>query len=100
MVTTLVAWAKDNGWKRIIATAIPDIKPLILWHGSYSVERYKALGFRVTEETSNTEIGLLDAANSQQLGYHGSKMEKMWVETYSQVSDDEISRVYTVVLDL
>jgi GNAT superfamily N-acetyltransferase len=100
MVKTLVAWAKDHGWKRIIANAIPDIKPLLLWHGSYSVERYKALGFRVTEETSDAGMGLLDAANSQKLGYHGPRIEKMWAETYSHVSDDEISRVYTVVLDL
>lgn len=100
MIQTLVAWAKENGWKRISAIAIPNIKPLLLWHGSYSVERYKALGFRVTEATSNAEIGLLDAANAQKLGYHGPRIEKMWADTYSQVSDDEISRVYTVVLDL
>jgi GNAT superfamily N-acetyltransferase len=100
MVTTLVAWAKDHGWRRIIATAIPDIKPLLLWHGSYSVERYKALGFRVTDETSDTGMGLLEAANSQKLGYQGPKIEKMWAEKYAQVSDDEISRVYTMVLDI
>jgi len=100
MVKTLVAWAKDNGWKRIIARAIPDIKPLLLWSGSYSVERYKALGFRVIEETTDTGIGLLETANSQKLGYHGPRIKKMWEEKYSHVSDDEISRVHTMVLDL
>jgi GNAT superfamily N-acetyltransferase len=100
MVTTLVAWATDHGWRRIIANAIPDIKPLLLWQGSYSVEQYKALGFRVTEETADTGMGLLEAANSQKLGYHGPKIEKMWAEKYAQVSDDEISRVYTMVLDI
>jgi GNAT superfamily N-acetyltransferase len=96
MVETLITWVKDNGWKRIIASAIPDIKPLLLWTGSYSVERYKALGFRVIE---TTEKGLLEGANSQKEGYHGPKIKKMW-EKYSHLSDDEISRVYTVVLDL
>lgn len=98
MVETLITWAKDNGWKRIIAKAIPDIKPLLLWTGTYSVERYKALGFRVIEET--TEKGLLEAANSQKLGYHGPRIKKMWEEKYSHVSDDEISLVYTMALDL
>ena len=98
MIETLVGWAENSGWKRIVARAIPDIKPLLLWAGSYSVERYKALGFRVIEETKDT--GLLEAADSQKLGYHGPGIKKMWEEKYSHVSDDEISRVYTMVLDL
>ena len=98
MVETLIEWAKDNGWKRIMARAIPDIKPLLLWKGSYSVERYRALGFRVI--ATDTGMGLLEAANSQKLGYHGPRIKKMWEEKYSHVSDDEISRLYTMVLDL
>jgi len=98
MVETLVAWAKDNGWKRIIATAIPDVKPLLLWTGSYSMERYKALGFHVIKEI--TEVGLLEGARSQKSGHHGPRIKKMWAEKYSHVSDDEISRLYTMVLDL
>lgn len=98
MVETLIAWAKDNGWKRIIATAISDVKPLLLWSGSYSVERFKALGFHVINEI--TEVGLLQGARSQKLGYHGPRIKRMWEEKYSHISDDEISRVYTMVLDI
>ncbi len=100
MIEYLISWAKSNHWKRIEAHAISDIKPLMLWSGSYTVARYQALGFEVMEGATTANPGLLEGANSQKLGYHGQAFQRMWEEDYADVSDAQIARVYTVALDL
>jgi hypothetical protein len=100
MIEHLIGWAKRNGWERIEAQAISDIKPLLLWYGAYAVVRYHALGFEVVEAETTTHPLLLEGAQSQKLGYHGAESQRMWEEHYADVSDEQISRVYTVALDL
>jgi GNAT superfamily N-acetyltransferase len=100
MIEHLIAWAKQNHWTRIEAQAISDIKPLMLWAGTYTVARYQALGFEIMEGATTTNPGLLEGANSQKFGYHGPDLQQMWEEHYADVSDEKISRIYTMALDL
>ncbi len=100
MVKYLIVWAKRNHWTRIEAQAISDIKPLMLWSGAYTVARYQALGFERVEEETTTNPALLEGARSQRQGYHGPELQRMWEEYYADVRDEEISRVYTMALDL
>ena len=100
MIQQTIAWAKQNGWARIEAQAISDIKPLMLWAGAYTVARYQALGFEIVEGKNTTNPGLLEGANSQKLGYHGAEFQQMWEDRYAHMSDEQISRVYTMALDL
>ncbi len=100
MIEHLIAWARQNRWTRIEAHAISDIKPLMLWAGSYTVARYQALGFKVVAGKTTTDPGLLQGANSQKLGYHGPEFQRLWEAHYADVSDEEISGVYTMALDL
>lgn len=97
MVLHLIDWARERGWARIAARTIPEIQPLLLWYGAYSVDRYRALGFRVTGDELCP--GLLEGADSQKAGAHGPAFQAMW-ERYAGLSDDQIARVYRVVLAL
>jgi GNAT superfamily N-acetyltransferase len=100
MIEHLIAWARRDGWARIEARAIPDIKPLRLWAGAYTVARYRALGFEVVPGRTTTDAGLLEGAKSQQLGYHGPTFQRMWQAHGADMSDEEISTVHTMALDL
>ncbi|TFG72969.1 MAG: hypothetical protein E4H27_01610 [Anaerolineales bacterium] len=68
MISHLVSWARKNSWTKVLALAISDIKPLMLWSGMYTVSRYQAFGFEVVEGSSTINPGLLEGANSQKSG--------------------------------
>lgn len=97
MLKTLIEWAKDNNWHKIVANAINHIKPLLLWSGMYSLKRYKKLGFRVVKEQIDT--GVKKGVISQRQGYHGKKIREMWKE-YNHISNDEAAKVYNLELNL
>lgn len=97
MLKKLIEWAQNHDWDRIVSNAITHIKPLLLWVGGYSIERFKDLGFSIIDESISNEIK--DGVISQRQGKHGTKIQEMWDE-YQDISDDEAARVYKVALNL
>ena len=95
MLETLIDWARAGGWRRLRAKAVQDIRPLKMWSMWLSVERYRKLGFQATPSATDT----VEAALHQRRGYHGEAMKEMW-QPYAGVSDEEVTRMYDVVLDL
>ena len=95
MLTKLIDWACAEGWDQIRAQASPHIPPLMMWSCNFSVERYKRLGFQATPSPTDRQEGALH----QRRGYHGEAMKKVW-EPYANLSDEEVTTVYDVVLDL
>lgn len=89
-----IDWARSEGWDEIRATAIPHIPPLMTWSCHLSIKRYEQLGFDIapSSETWDGPIG-------QRRGAHGEAMKRMW-ESYAHMSDEEVSKLYDVVLKL
>ena len=92
LLQKVIAWARANDWEEIRALAIAHIPPLMAWSAHLSVERYRTLGFEITPSPETVEVPV-----SQRRGYHGEVMKRMW-EPYSHLSDEEVSRLYDVVL--
>jgi GNAT superfamily N-acetyltransferase len=99
LVKTLITWAQRHGWKKIYATAIPDIKPLRLWWGAYTLNGYQSLGFKILSDTKKFHPEVLEGVLHMKQGKHGDHMKKMW-EEYSHVSDTHIATTYKVVYEL
>ena len=89
-----IDWARSEGWDEIHATAIPHSPPLMTWSSALSVKRYSKFGFRILPSTNTS-----DGPVSQRRGYHGEAMKRMW-EPYAHLSDEEVSKLYDVVLEL
>jgi len=87
-----VDWARSEGWEEIRATAIPHIPPLMTWSCHLSVKRYRECSFERWLSAERHEGPV-----SQRRGYHGEAMKRMW-EPYAHMSDEEVSRLYSVVL--
>jgi len=66
-----------------------------MWSNCFRVERYRKLGFKATPSSTDS----VEAALHQRRGYHGEAMKNMW-EPYAHLSDEEVTKVYDVVLDL
>lgn len=94
MLKFAIDWARKAGFTQVKATAIAHIKPLMMWSCQLSVERYRQLGFQVSE---SKHLG--HAALSQRRGDHGQAVARMWDE-YAHLSDEQACRLYDVVLPL
>ncbi|MBD3180808.1 hypothetical protein GF312_00850 [Candidatus Poribacteria bacterium] len=94
MLKKLIDWARENDWDEISGMAIQHIPPLMSWSNHLSVERFRKLGFKI--EPSDMRC---DGAVSQRRGYHGPVIKELW-KPYNHLSDDEVSKMYKVSLDL
>jgi GNAT superfamily N-acetyltransferase len=96
MLVTAIDWARENGWEEIQALAVRHIRPLLDWAGSESIDRLRRLGFREVGHSVNDE--LKKGVVAMRGGYHGEDVRRQW-EPYANLSDDEASWIYDVVLN-
>jgi len=97
MLRTLIAWARENGWEEMHASAIGHIRPLLDWTGAFSIDRYRNLGF--VETGHRVHEDLKAGVVAMRGGHHGEDLKKQW-EQYAHLSDDEASEFYDVLLDI
>ncbi len=96
MVRHLQDWSKKKKWKKIYATAIPEIKPLRYWWGSYTLDKFISLGFKVIPDSKAFHPEVVEAVKNMKQGLHGEKVQRMWSQ-YSHLTEDEIACTYKVV---
>ena len=99
MLSKLISWARDNGWKKIQSNAIPDVKPLKLWWGNQSLNGFLKRGFTIIKGSEQTHEEVLEAANNMKKGLHGKEIQAMW-KNYESISDKELITTYQVELVL
>lgn len=99
MITKLITWARDYGWKKIQSTAIPDVKPLKLWWGNQSLSGYLKKGFTIIEGSKEIHKEVLDGINNMKKGLHGVEIQSMWKD-YENKSEGELITTYQVELVL
>jgi GNAT superfamily N-acetyltransferase len=97
LLVSAIDWARENGWEEIQALASRHIRPLLDWTGMPSIDRLRRLGFREVGHSVNDE--LKKGVVAMRGGYHGEDVRKQW-ESYANLSDDEASWVYDMVLNL
>jgi GNAT superfamily N-acetyltransferase len=98
LVRGTIAWARETGWDEIYAPAIRHILPLMSWSGQMSATSLQKQGFEI--EGQEMDDGLQEAALSQQLGYHGQDVQRMWQEQYPHISAEEAAVRYEMRLGL
>lgn len=59
--------------------AIPNIKPLRLWWGAYTLAGYQSLNFRIVPNSKEFHPEVLEAIEHMKQGGHGRKMKKMLI---------------------
>jgi len=99
MLTKLISWARNFGWKKIQSTAIPDVKPLKLWWGNQTVNGFLKKGFTIIKGSEEFHEEVLEAVTNMKNGLHGKKIQKMW-EDYESLSDKDLATTYQVELVL
>jgi len=97
MLDETLTWARENNWKKLSASAIRHIPPLLNWSGMASKKALSERGFKVISEKH--EPALLEAIESQKQGHHGEDVKKAW-EAFSDISDDEAAMIYEMELKL
>lgn len=97
MLTTAIAWARSNDWEEIHARASRHIRPLMDWTGMLSIDRCRRLGF--TEVSHSVHDELRKSVVAMRGGFHGEEVKKQWAP-YADLSDDEASWVYEVILNV
>ena len=97
LLATTIAWARDNNWDETQALATRHIRPLLHWSGAESMDRLRRLGFREVGCSVNDE--LKKGVVAMRGGYHGEDVRRQW-EPHADLSDDEASRLYEMVLGL
>jgi GNAT superfamily N-acetyltransferase len=98
LIERTIAWARENDWHEIYATGMQHILPLMSWSGQVSAQSLQKQGFQVIGQDLDPEIR--EAAVSQQLGYHGEEVQRMWQEQYAHVSAEEAAICYELKLTL
>ena len=99
MLTKLISWARDSGWKKIQSTAIPDVKPLKLWWGNQTLSGYIKRGFKVIKGSEQINQEALKGINNMKKGLHGIEFQTMWKD-YENLSDKDLITTYQVELVL
>jgi len=99
MISKLISWAQDFGWKKIQSTAIPDVKPLKLWWGNQSLNGYLKRGFTIIKGSEQFHEEALKGVTSMKKGLHGKEIQTMWKE-YESLSDKDLVTTYKVELIL
>jgi GNAT superfamily N-acetyltransferase len=98
LIRGTVAWAGEQGWDEIYAPAIRHILPLMSWSGQMSAASLQKQGFEIVGQ--EVDDGLQEAALSQQLGYHGEAVQRVWEEQYAHISAEEAAVRYEMRLVL
>jgi hypothetical protein len=99
MLTKLISWAGNFGWKKIQSTATPDVKPLKLWWGNQTVNGFLKKGFKVIKGSEEFHEEVLEAVTNMKKGLHGKEIQKMWKD-YESLSDKDLATTYQVELVL
>ena len=98
LIERAIAWAREKGWRELYATGVQDILPLMSWSGQMSARSLQTHGFEVVGQ--ELDEGIREAAVSQQLGYHGEEVQRMWQEQYAHISAEEAAVRYEMRLSL
>jgi GNAT superfamily N-acetyltransferase len=98
LIERTIAWAREKGWHELYATGVQHILPLMSWSGQMSVASLCKHGFEIVGQ--EIDEGIRDAAVSQQLGYHGEDVRRMWQEQYAHLSVEEAAVRYEMRLIL
>ncbi|MHA2009752.1 MAG: hypothetical protein ACXABO_06585 [Promethearchaeota archaeon] len=99
MLTKLISWAREFGWKKVQSTAIPDVKPLRMWWGNQSLNGFLKRGFTLIKGSEELHEEVLEAISSMKKGFHGKKIQQMWRE-YENLTDKELITSHRVELVL
>jgi hypothetical protein len=99
MLTKLISWARDSGWKKIQSTAIPDVKPLRLWWGNQSLNGFLKRGFKIIKGSEELHEEVLEGVNSMKKGLHGTEIQAMWKD-YENLSEKDLITTHQVELVL
>lgn len=99
MLTKLISWARDSGWKKIQSSAIPDVKPLRLWWGNQSLSGFLKRGFSIIKGSEQFHEQVLETVSNMKKGLHGKEIQTMWKE-YEYLPDKDLVTTYQVELIL
>ena len=96
LIERTIAWAGENGWREVYASGVQHILPLMSWSGQMSATSLQKHGFEIVGQ--EIDKGIQKAAVSQQLGYHGEDVQRMWREQYAHISAEEAAVRYELKL--
>jgi hypothetical protein len=99
MLTKLISWARNFGWRKIQSSAIPDVKPLRLWWGNQSITGFLKKGFTIIKGSEQFHDEVLKSVTNMKKGLHGKKIQTMWKD-YESLSDKDLGTTYQVELVL
>jgi GNAT superfamily N-acetyltransferase len=56
LVESLIAWAKDNGWKRIEKNSVDKGTDDEGWRWSWALPKWKKMGFKIAREKPSVSV--------------------------------------------
>jgi GNAT superfamily N-acetyltransferase len=98
LIERTIAWAREQGWRELYATGVQHILPLMVWSGQMSAVSLQKRSFEIVGR--ELDEGIREAAISQQLGYHGEEVQRVWREQYAHLSAEEAAVCYEMKLAL